>query len=50
MPRDDRAWRDADPPAVVDVNAPDHKAERPLAHLQGFRGVLQVDGYARFEL
>ena len=33
---------------MADVNAPDHKAERPLAHLQGFRGVLQVDGYARY--
>jgi transposase len=27
----------------------DRKAERPAAHLQDFRGVLQVDGYAGFE-
>ncbi|MGE3747005.1 MAG: IS66 family transposase, partial [Sphingomonadaceae bacterium] len=29
--------------------APDRKAERPIAHLQHFRGVLHVDGYAGFE-
>jgi len=29
--------------------SPDRKAERPAAHLQDFRGVLQVDGYAGFE-
>ena len=25
--------------------APDRKAERPIAHLAGFKGILQVDGY-----
>ena len=30
------------------VYAPDRKTERPLAHLQGFRGILQVDGYAGY--
>ena len=30
------------------VYAPDRKAERPIAHLKGFRGVLQVDGYAGY--
>ena len=30
------------------VYAPDRKAERPIAHLQGFRGVLQMDGYAGY--
>jgi hypothetical protein len=30
------------------VYAPDRKAERPLAHLAGFAGVLQVDGYAGY--
>jgi transposase len=29
--------------------SPDRKAERPAAHLDAFRGVLQVDGYAGFE-
>jgi hypothetical protein len=31
------------------VFAPDRKAERPATHLQHFRGVLHVDGYAGFE-
>lgn len=46
--RDDRPWRGPDPPAVAYVYAPDRKAERPAAHLRGFRGVLQVDGYAGY--
>lgn len=46
--RDDRPWGGADPPAVAYVYAPDRKAERPKAHLAGFHGVLQVDGYAGY--
>lgn len=46
--RDDRAWGGADPPGVAYVYAPDRKAEQPIAHLAGFRGVLQVDGYAGY--
>jgi transposase len=46
--RDDRPWGGPAPPAVAYVYAPDRKAERPAAHLQGFRGVLQVDGYAGY--
>jgi transposase len=46
--RDDRPWGGPAPPAVAYVYAPDRKAERPVAHLQGFRGVLQVDGYAGY--
>jgi transposase len=46
--RDDRPWGGADPPGVVYLYAPDRKAERPAAHLAGFRGVLQVDGYAGY--
>jgi transposase len=46
--RDDRPWGGADPPAVAYVYAPDRKAERPKAHLDGFHGVLQVDGYAGY--
>jgi transposase len=45
---DDRPWGGADPPGVVYVYAPDRKAERPIAHLAGFRGILQVDGYAGY--
>ena len=47
--RDDRPWAGPDPPAAVFFYSPDRKAERPAVHLEGFRGVLQVDGYAGFE-
>jgi len=47
--RDDRPWSGPDPPAAVYFYSPDRKAERPASHLEGFRGVLQVDGYAGFE-
>jgi transposase len=47
--RDDRPWAGADPPAAVYFYSPDRKAERPASHLEGFRGILQVDGYAGFE-
>jgi len=46
--RDDRPWGGVDPPAVAYVYAPDRKGERPKAHLDGFHGVLQVDGYAGY--
>ena len=45
---DDRPWRGADPPGVAYVYAPDRRAERPIAHLDGFKGILQVDGYAGY--
>jgi len=48
--RDDRPWGGADPPAVVYVYAPDRKAERPIAHLAGFKGLLQVDGYGGYRV
>ncbi len=47
--RDDRPWSGPDPPAAVYFYSPDRKAERPASHLEGFRGILQVDGYAGFE-
>ena len=47
-PRDNRAWCGPEPPGVVYVYAPHRKAEQPIAHLSGFRGVLQVDGYAGY--
>ena len=46
--RDDRPWGGSDPPAVAYVYAPDRKASQPIAHLAGFKGVLQVDGYAGY--
>ena len=45
--RDDRPWL-GDPPGVAYVYAPDRKAERPIAHLAGFSGILQVDGYGGY--
>jgi len=48
--RDDRPWGGADPPGVAYVYAPDRKAAQPIAHLAGFRGVLQVDGYAGYKV
>jgi transposase len=46
--RDDRPWNGPSPPAVVYIYAPDRKAERPQAHLDGFTGILQVDGYSGY--
>ena len=46
--RDDRPWSGTAPPAVAYVYAPGRGSEHPLAHLQGFAGVLQVDGYAAY--
>lgn len=47
--REQRGWGGPAPPAAVYLFAPDRKAERPLAHLERFKGVLHVDGYAGFE-
>lgn len=47
--RDDRPWGGPEPPAAIYLYSPDRRAERPLAHLAGFKGVVQVDGYAGFE-
>jgi transposase len=46
--RDDRPWGGTDPPGVAYMYAPDRKATQPIAHLSGFTGVLQVDGYAGY--
>jgi transposase len=46
--RDDRPFGGADPPIAVYVYAQNRKAEQPLAHLAGFAGVVQVDGYAGY--
>ena len=47
-PRRPALGRGADPPGIAYVYAPDRKAERPIAHLAGFKGVLQVDGYGGY--
>jgi transposase len=46
--RDDRPWGGTGPPGVAYVYAPDRKSERPIEHLIGFKGVLQVDGYGGY--
>jgi hypothetical protein len=46
---DDRPWQGSTPPAVVYLYAEDRKGEHPAAHLAGFEGILQVDGYGGFK-
>jgi transposase len=46
---DDRPWGGETPPAVVYLYAAGRKGEHPAAHLAGFTGVLQVDGYGGFK-
>ena len=48
--RDDRPWGGTGPPGVAYVYAPDRKAERPITHLAGFKGILQVDGYGGYRV
>jgi len=43
---DDRPWCGPGHPAAAYVYSEDRRSERPAGHLAGFRGVLQVDGYA----
>ncbi len=47
---DDRPWQGSTPPAVVYLYAEDRRGEHPAAHLAGFTGVLQVDGYGGFKV
>ena len=42
-----RCWRLEEKLRIV--YSEDRKSERPAGHLAGFRGVLQVDGYAGFK-
>jgi len=46
--RDDRPFGGADPPIAVYVYAQNRKSDQPIAHLAGFCGVVQVDGYAGY--
>jgi transposase len=46
---DDRPWQGPGHPVAAYVYSEDRKGERPAGHLAGFRGVLQVDGYAGFK-
>jgi hypothetical protein len=45
---DNRPWCGPGHPAAAYVYSEDRKGEHPQAHLRGFGGLLQVDGYAGF--
>ncbi len=46
---DDRPWGGNDPPAIVYQYAPGRGTEHVKAHLVGFTGILQADGYAAYK-
>jgi transposase len=46
--RDDRPFGGTAPAGVFYRYTPDRKGEHPRAHLAGFSGILQADGYAGF--
>lgn len=48
LARDDRNWGGADPPGVVYFYAPSRGGEHAERFLDGFEGILQVDGYAGY--
>jgi hypothetical protein len=48
LARDDRPWGGYDPPGVAFLYAEGRGAEHASRHLDGFRGTLQVDGYAAY--
>jgi transposase len=45
---DNRPWCGPGHPAAAYVYSEDRRGEHPRTHLRGFRGLLQVDGYAGF--
>jgi transposase len=49
LARDDRPWGGGDPPGVVFHYAPGRGGAHAEAILEGFNGVLQVDGYAGYQ-
>lgn len=48
LARDDRSWGGADPPGVIFTYAPDRAGENAERILQGFDGILQLDGYTGY--
>ncbi len=48
--RDDRPCGSETPPAVWFAYSPDRKGEHPAEHLKRFRGTLQADAYAGFQV
>ena len=49
LARDDRPWGGSDPPAVAYTYAPGRGGPHGAKLLDGFKGVLQVDGYAVYK-
>jgi hypothetical protein len=47
--RDDRPWSGSDPPAGAYTYAPGRGAVHALELLEGYRGVVQCDGYAAYK-
>ena len=47
--RDDRPWGGADPPAIAFSYAPGRGAVHGLKLLEGYRGIVQCDGYAAYK-
>ena len=47
--RDDRPWGGTDPPAVAYSYAPGRGAVHALKLLDGYRGIVQCDGYAAYK-
>ena len=48
LARDDRRWGGSDPPGVVYFYAPGRSGGHAETFLDGFDGILQVDGYAGY--
>lgn len=48
LARDDRAWGGEDPPGVVYFYAPGRAGENAETFLNGFDGILQIDGYTGY--
>jgi transposase len=49
LARDDRPWSGSDPPAVAYTYAPGRGGIHAVKLLDGFSGILQVDGYAVYK-
>jgi len=48
LARDDRGWNGPEPPGVAFTSGPDRSGNYASQILQGFEGILQVDGYAGY--
>ncbi len=48
LTRDDRSWNGPKPPSVAFTYTPGRSGQHAVEILQGFEGILQVDGYAGY--